>query len=43
MQGVESSVVDWGLSTIPFHQLYLIELRNVTQGTWQPVIIRRVE
>ncbi|KIP06390.1 hypothetical protein PHLGIDRAFT_515504 [Phlebiopsis gigantea 11061_1 CR5-6] len=39
-QGPESG---WNLREIPFHQLYLIELRNETQGSWQPVIVRRID
>ncbi|GJE92895.1 hypothetical protein PsYK624_090530 [Phanerochaete sordida] len=33
---------DWNLSNIPFEDLYLVELRNVARGSWQPVICRRV-
>ncbi|GJE92957.1 hypothetical protein PsYK624_091160 [Phanerochaete sordida] len=33
---------DWNLAGIPFDSLYLVELRNVSAGSWQPVICRRV-
>ncbi|KIP06388.1 hypothetical protein PHLGIDRAFT_35967 [Phlebiopsis gigantea 11061_1 CR5-6] len=29
---------DWHLGRIPFSQLYLVQLRNVSAGSWQPVI-----
>lgn len=29
---------DWQLGNIPFERLYLLELRQVTGGTWQPVL-----
>ncbi|KIP06405.1 hypothetical protein PHLGIDRAFT_462428 [Phlebiopsis gigantea 11061_1 CR5-6] len=29
---------DWHISRIPFAQLYLVELRNVSPSGWQPVI-----
>lgn len=31
------AVPDWRLERRPFDSLYLIELRNVSQGSWQPV------
>ena len=27
----------WGLNTRPFGKLYLVELRQVLQASWQPV------
>ena len=30
--------LNWGLNDILFDDLYLIELRNVAQGSWQPVL-----
>ncbi|GJE92922.1 hypothetical protein PsYK624_090810 [Phanerochaete sordida] len=33
---------DWTLQNSPFQNLYLIELRNVSKGSWQPVISRSV-
>ncbi|GJE92929.1 hypothetical protein PsYK624_090880 [Phanerochaete sordida] len=33
---------DWNLRDIPFESLYLVELRNVSAGSWQPVICRHV-
>lgn len=32
----------WWISRIPLNQLVLLELRNVSRGSWQPVILRRV-
>lgn len=32
---------DWGVHRIPFSQLYLVELRHVSQGSWQPVVCFR--
>lgn len=32
----------WELRRIPFTSLYLVELRQVSQGSWQPVICYRV-
>lgn len=29
---------DWQITRIPFAQLYLVELRNVSPSGWQPVI-----
>ncbi|EKM52700.1 uncharacterized protein PHACADRAFT_211919 [Phanerochaete carnosa HHB-10118-sp] len=31
------AVADWQLQRIPFSALHLVELRNVSQGSWQPV------
>lgn len=28
----------WELSNIPFESLYLIELRQISKASWQPVI-----
>ncbi|KAJ3553626.1 hypothetical protein NM688_g3506 [Phlebia brevispora] len=33
---------DWWANNIDVNQLYLLELRNVSQGSWQPVISLRV-
>ena len=29
---------DWWLSNVRFNELYLVELRHVSQGSWQPVL-----
>lgn len=29
---------DWSLNRIPFERLYLLELRQVSPGSWQPVL-----
>ena len=33
---------EWSLARTQFADLYLIELRNVSQGSWQPVIARAI-
>ncbi|GJE92924.1 hypothetical protein PsYK624_090830 [Phanerochaete sordida] len=39
----DGGVADWSLKKIQFKSLYLVELRNVSRGSWQPVICCRVE
>ncbi|KAJ3518862.1 hypothetical protein NM688_g9382 [Phlebia brevispora] len=34
---------DWWANNIDVNQLYLLELRNVSQGSWQPVIFLRMD
>ena len=34
---------EWSLVNVPFDVLYLIELRNVSKGTWQPVLSRVID
>ncbi|KAJ3553987.1 hypothetical protein NM688_g3334 [Phlebia brevispora] len=31
---------DWAVNSIPFESLYLLEIRHVSSGSWQPVISR---
>lgn len=38
MSGSPGDVSDWQLERIPFDRLYLIELRHVSRGSWQPVL-----
>ena len=33
-----SSEPDWHLSRYPLDKLYLLELRHVSEGSWQPVL-----
>ncbi|KAJ3553989.1 hypothetical protein NM688_g3336 [Phlebia brevispora] len=34
--------LDWAVNNIPFESLYLLELRHVSTGSWQPVISRQL-
>lgn len=34
---------DWRLDNSPYDSLYLVELRNVARGSWQPVLCRRID
>ncbi|KAJ3556422.1 hypothetical protein NM688_g2032 [Phlebia brevispora] len=34
--------MDWAVNDIPFESLYLLELRHVSAGSWQPVVSRMV-
>lgn len=34
-----STEPDWALQRYPFAQFYLLELRKVSTGTWQPVFL----
>ena len=43
MLTVQSQDAQWALQTTQFQQLYLVELRNVSRGSWQPVICRRID
>lgn len=43
MSTVPGGNPDWDLRNVPFRDLYLVELRNVSQGSWQPVLCRRVD
>ena len=38
MRHERGAEADWQLGRIPFSQLYLVQLRNVSAGSWQPVI-----
>ena len=40
MAAVQSTQTDdaWRVDRVPLNKLYLVELRHVSQGSWQPVI-----
>lgn len=44
MSTVRSTEADqsWWLNRIPLNQLVLLEIRNVSPGSWQPVILWRL-
>ncbi|KAI0339072.1 hypothetical protein BDW22DRAFT_637582 [Trametopsis cervina] len=41
MANIQGSEPQWALRNIAFERLYLVELRHVSAGSWQPVICWR--
>lgn len=42
MRNVRGTEPDWLISRYQFGNFYLLELRHVSPGSWQPVIALRV-